>query len=810
MPCRRKSQIAYEYAERQSLERSTFWVKANSIDNFVDGFVSIVRILNVELTVPQDTRGKLEAIKDYLENTQSRSWLIVLDKADEKELFMRQPNRIGLMEYLPWAEHGRILMTTRDSRIAGLTDGQVVPAQNRICVGPFPTEEGVALFHKCVRTDLAQDSSPEDINSFVTMLGGLPLAIVQAASFIREEEESIHEFTRLYEDVEHHEHLFQEESLSIDLEQKSVLYTWEISYRRIAGPLYPQSKSPAAIVLDLLGFLDAQDSSTRSLTETQNASLEDSGQVENNAWLDHILGPQTSPRKFVSGIYNKYVHRRKRLSSAVGKLRNYSLVNTRDCWVHPVVHSWIYRRLSAEDRHQYFSWVLEELSDSLECRSRSGWQHVLPNVKEGSVAIVNLDTIRNSKAQLELVLSPRMIQHRRDTETSIPGLGDFLSKLGAELAVDLKPEEGSHYLELAVRDAKEMGSPCSLIFARELEYLKVKRRIVIPRQATQETRDLLSASASGSDEHILEARILLAECLVSENMVLEATKELEEIEAWSPVTVDTMEHQESLVALKLSIATALGELGDPSSMTKSREMLDSLIELVCATYQGHILKIILAQALFKFRFEFAEDRRDRCNVCRRLVAFETADEIPFHPIMGAVPEHWIQYLENLRDEQQWEKLEDFAKTCTEFRATLFDMLKYRASKGDNYDRIGYVRQMEPVEFGDGYVDAVLGFAEMHDLLGQAQFHLGNVEAAEQNFWTVFVLHLFATPWIKYTDMWKEHLHHLAACLYQQGKRRREELETLMSSYPVYICKAVDALGPVHQTFKSKKRNFGQY
>lgn len=99
---------------------------------------------------------------------------------------------------------------------------------------------------------------------------------------------------------------------------------------------------------------------------------------------------------------------------------------------------------------------------------------------------------------------------------------------------------------------------------------------------------------------------------------------------------------------------------------------------------------------------------------------------------------------------------------------------------------------------------------MHDLLGQAQFHLGNVEAAEQNFWTVFILHLFAAPWMTLTDMWKEHLHHLAACLYQQGERRRDLLETLVSSYPVPICHAVDVLGPVHQTFKNKKRSFEDY
>src|SRR5205814_3262421 len=97
----------------------------------------------------------------------------------------------------------------------------------------------------------------------INLLGGLPLAIVQGAAYIREECSSIHDFTTLYKDVERHEELFQEDAISTDLEQKSVLCTWEISYRRIAGQTYPDSKSEAAMILDLLGFVDSEDSAFR-------------------------------------------------------------------------------------------------------------------------------------------------------------------------------------------------------------------------------------------------------------------------------------------------------------------------------------------------------------------------------------------------------------------------------------------------------------------------------------------------------------------------------------------------------------------
>jgi hypothetical protein len=402
-----------------------------------------------------------------------------------------------------------------------------------------------------------------------------------------------------------------------------------------------------------------------------------------------------------------------------------------------------------------------------------------------------------------------MIRHRQETEAVIPGLGEFMSNFGAELAANSKVEEGAHYLELAVKEAKEMGNSNMVLFARELEYLKVKRKILSPQEATQKARNLLLISPS--DNHTLEGKILLAMCLVSEKLVEEAANELEEIEAWNPITMETIGHQRNqqyLVALKISVAKALGESGDPENIAKSRDLLESLIELVVTAHEGHISKVMLGQQLFKLRFEVAEDRRDRCDVCRRLVQFEAADEIPFHAILGGVPQYWIDYLEELRDERQWGKLEDFSKTYTGFRMPLFDMLKYRARVRDNFGRIAYVQDMKPVQFGDNYADSIVGWLEMHDLLGQAQFHLGNIESAEQNFWTAFALHLFAAPWMTLTDMWKEHLHHLAACLHHQGQRRKELFEILLSSYSIPLSKAVDALGPVHQTFKSKKRKFG--
>jgi hypothetical protein len=472
-----------------------------------------------------------------------------------------------------------------------------------------------------------------------------------------------------------------------------------------------------------------------------------------------------------------------------------------------VVHSWIYRRLPAEERHQYICWVVNELDEHLNTSQRSDWDDVLFKWKSGLIPLANLSTIRNARVLLGFALSPKMVQYRAETKSFIPCLGDFLYRIGRELSINSRLDEAVHYLEAAVTEAKELPSPTSVILRRELDYLKVRGRILAPGQATIEAKEFLAAPIA---ENSLEAHVWLAECLISEGSIWEGAVELENIELTTPLTSDTMEDQKALVALKLSTASALGELGDSISMARSRCMLDSIIELVSSVYHGHIVRIILGPQVFKLRFELAEDYEDQCNVCRRLTEYEKAEETSFHGILGGLPHYWIDYLEELKTKQQWAELEAFAKTYTTPRASLLDMLKWRSKKGDVFSRTGYVRGMEPVEFTDGYTETVAGWAEMHDLLGQAYIGLGNMEAAEESFWSTFVLHLYGAPWMTVTDMWKEHLHHLAACLYQEGAKRQDQLGILISSYPLAIRQSEDVFGPISQKFRSRKRDFTKF
>jgi hypothetical protein len=210
----RKSQIAFEYARRCSDERAVFWVKANTLENAEAGYLAIASscIPHRRNASKKDT---FLAAKQYLERPDTMPWFLVLDNADDKELFVKESEGLKLIDYIPQASHGQVLITTSDSRMVGLADGQIIPAKNGLQVGPMCLDDGFCLFQNA--NPWALGYTPSECRDFLNMLGGLPLAIVQAASYMREERMSVEDFVSLYnKDFESHSELFQQYAMSIE------------------------------------------------------------------------------------------------------------------------------------------------------------------------------------------------------------------------------------------------------------------------------------------------------------------------------------------------------------------------------------------------------------------------------------------------------------------------------------------------------------------------------------------------------------------------------------------------------------------
>jgi len=287
-------------------------------------------------------------------------WLLVLDDADDLNLLVDNQGSTDvepfkIVKYIPFVAHGQVLITTREKRLVGKVD--MVLAQNGIPVKEMTVEDGLTLFRRSMPSELLSMASEALCRNFLDMLGGLPLAIVQATSFMREEQLPVEKFIGLYQDIELHDELFKKNAWSVDKQQQTILITWEISYRKVAGCSQNGAKSHPAMLLDLLGFLDAQWlPSLRWLSEGQFVFRDYEGPTPVDDFKG-IFEQQEGPIDLLETVYNSNLRKgpTHQLQLAIGPLCNFSLVNSRACWVHPVVHSWIYRRLSMEERHKYVS-----------------------------------------------------------------------------------------------------------------------------------------------------------------------------------------------------------------------------------------------------------------------------------------------------------------------------------------------------------------------------------------------------------------------------------------------------------------------
>ena len=118
----RKSQIALEYARRQSGRCDVLWVRATDIESLNESCLSIIQLLEPK-AISGDSQEDMPArVKTYLEKTNSQ-WLLILDGADDKEDIIGDfgAGSLRLRRWIPRSNHGRILITTRDSRVTGLS-----------------------------------------------------------------------------------------------------------------------------------------------------------------------------------------------------------------------------------------------------------------------------------------------------------------------------------------------------------------------------------------------------------------------------------------------------------------------------------------------------------------------------------------------------------------------------------------------------------------------------------------------------------------------------------------------------------------
>ncbi|KXJ84799.1 P-loop containing nucleoside triphosphate hydrolase protein, partial [Microdochium bolleyi] len=258
-----KSQVAIEYAHRirqQSPSTYVLWVHADTQARFEEGYRGIAERL--QLPQRHDPQADvLQLVYNWLFNTGNGQWLMILDNADNVEVFFPSlRNRPGtivskqrpLASLLPQSTNGRVLITSRNRDAAErLSGGWGVFFMQRM-----DENQATQLLLKKLRDRYEEEAAA----ALAQALEYIPLAITQAAAYIARRWPRISCSTYL-EQFRRSEK--KKESLLYrdlgDLRRdgtaaNSVVVTWQITFEQIQ-----KERRSAADLLSLMSLFSPQE-----------------------------------------------------------------------------------------------------------------------------------------------------------------------------------------------------------------------------------------------------------------------------------------------------------------------------------------------------------------------------------------------------------------------------------------------------------------------------------------------------------------------------------------------------------------------
>jgi tetratricopeptide (TPR) repeat protein len=189
-----KTQVALEFVYRyQSAYTRIYWISAVSHESILDGYAKIAKQAAIE--IPFDSKPIEIAARVLSWLRQTQKWLLVFDNLDDIDVLstrnLNLPNVIEML--LPQSGvQQHTLITTRNRH------ADSIPAQ-AVEVLLFDKSEAMDLLVSF--SNISVSSDPTELDSAETIvheLGYLPLAIVQAAAYIKEVTQDYESFFKRY------------------------------------------------------------------------------------------------------------------------------------------------------------------------------------------------------------------------------------------------------------------------------------------------------------------------------------------------------------------------------------------------------------------------------------------------------------------------------------------------------------------------------------------------------------------------------------------------------------------------------------
>ncbi|KAL6817751.1 P-loop containing nucleoside triphosphate hydrolase protein [Trichoderma sp. SZMC 28015] len=230
-----KTQIALDYAYRrcQVPSCSVFWVHADNQTTFTQDFKSIAKRLGLSANL--DGEDFLMSVRYGIES--NPPWVIILDNADNLGLFGvnhtgqdaldQKEHAFSLERFIPRGPKGQVLWTSRDERIAG----GLVAARRAIEIPKMTPSEAKELFES-IRNNQEKNDDVKDVEELLEELEWLPLAISQAAAYMKKTLTSVEKYVLKLKDGKKRWRILKQSQSDRHRRRdvsNSVLETWNIS-----------------------------------------------------------------------------------------------------------------------------------------------------------------------------------------------------------------------------------------------------------------------------------------------------------------------------------------------------------------------------------------------------------------------------------------------------------------------------------------------------------------------------------------------------------------------------------------------------
>ena len=315
-----KTQVAYHFVTEHAHQYKTGVMVFNAASEslITAEFSRIHELLKLE-----DAKDKVALVKRWLALAENASWLMLFDNADNL-------SSINLEKYFPQSRSGHILIVSRDQEAIGGI------AEKGIILGPLRSEEAAMLL---LRNAAINEPSNEDIDrarDIVKSLGFLPLAIDQAAAFIRSSHKGLRQYQQLYGKAQNDLLAFRPR---FSTSEHTVLSAWELNFKQLE-----QNSTDAAQLLLLFSVLECSRIEEAMLyrgSQPQNRWNEEGEMIEvtaDNEGLDESVALMLRDEI----VFDK----------AIAKLRSYSLISCssdandlRVISIHPLVQHCALQRM---------------------------------------------------------------------------------------------------------------------------------------------------------------------------------------------------------------------------------------------------------------------------------------------------------------------------------------------------------------------------------------------------------------------------------------------------------------------------------